>query len=218
MDGMLNEQEQQELKKVRDAFRISQDEHARLSRQVHIDSYVEALRIAWRDGLVTDNEEQVLQIMRRKFNITPEEHMSAEAHILWAKTAPNAKGTILVADDEKVLLLPLALRLKRHGYSVVTAESVEQALTLVEQSPPSLILSDLMFPGGKSGIEFYEEVRKNPAWSQIPFLLMSGIKDEFIIRAGLRLGVDSFLEKPFNLETLLAIIEGKLNRSPGAEQ
>lgn len=211
MDGMLNEQEQQELKKVRDAFGISQEEHARLSRQVHMDAYIEALRIAWRDGLVSNNEEQVLQTMRRKFNITPEEHMSAEAHILWAKTAPNAKGTILVVDDEKTILLPLSLRLKRHGYTVLTAESVEAAIALAESSPPSLILSDLMFPTGMSGLEFYEAVRKNPALKDIPFLLMSGIKDEFIIRAGLRLGIDSFLAKPFNLETLLAIIEGKLS-------
>jgi CheY-like chemotaxis protein len=137
--------------------------------------------------------------------------MSAEAHILWAKTAPHAKGTILVADDEKSVLLPLALRLKRNGYDVVTAESVEQALKLIEQSPPALILSDLMFPGGKSGLEFYEAVRQSPSTKHIPFLLMSAIKDEFVVRAGLRLGIDSFIEKPFNLETLLALIEGKLS-------
>lgn len=61
-----------------------------------------------------------------------------------------------------------------------------------------------------TGLEFYQKVRENPRLKSIPFLLMSGISDEFVVRAGMRLGVDNFIQKPFDLELLLATIEGKL--------
>lgn len=210
-DGTVNALEAEQLKKARALFRILDNEHRELEKQIHIDAYVEALRIAWRDGAISNNEEQVLQIMRRKFNISMEEHLAAESKILWAKSSPHAKGTILIVDDEKSVVVSLAMHLKKHGYDAVTAESVEKALEIVRQSPPALILSDLNFQGGMTGLDFYERVRHNESLKTIPFILMSGINDNFVIRAALRMGIDSFLSKPFNLELLLATVEGKIN-------
>jgi CheY-like chemotaxis protein len=210
-DGKITEQEDAELKKVREIFKISQEQHAELEKQVQIDAYIEALRIAWRDGAISQNESEVLQVMREKYNISMEEHMSAEAKILWAKNTPQTKAAVLLVDDEKTFLLSLAANLKKHGYDVVTAETVEQALGMLEQSAPSLILSDLLLGEGRlTGIEFYQRVRENRKLNNVPFLLMSGISDEFVVRAGVRMGVDDFIQKPFNLELLLATIEGKL--------
>ncbi len=210
-DGKITEEESAELKKVREIFKISQEEHAELEKQVQIDAYIEALRIAWRDGAISQNESEVLQVMREKYNISMEEHMSAEAKILWAKNTPQTKAAVLIVDDEKTFLLSLAANLKKHGYDVVTAETVEQALEMLDRSTPSLILSDLLLGEGRlTGIEFYQRVRENRKLNNVPFLLMSGISDEFVVRAGMRMGVDDFIQKPFNLELLLATIEGKL--------
>jgi CheY-like chemotaxis protein len=210
-DGAIIAEEEDELKKVRKIFKISDQEHRELEKQVHIDAYVEALRIAWRDGAVSQNEGEVLQMMRQKFNISMEEHMSAEAKILWAKDAPLSKGSILIVDDEKAFLLSLAVYLKGRGYDIVTAESVEQALEMLQKNVPSLILADVFFGEGRqTGFEFYQHVRENPQLRDTPFLLMSGISDEFVVRAGMRLGVDDFLQKPFDLDLLLATIDGKL--------
>lgn len=210
-DGKLSEEEVQELKKVQEMFGITQEEHSELEKQVHVDAYVEALRIAWRDGVVSKNESDMLQLMRERFNISMEEHMSAEARILWVKDTPRTKGTILVAEDERSLLLSVAAKLKKHGYDVKTAESVEQALDILEHVAPSLILSDLMFGQGKmTGLEFYQRVRANLQLKHTPFLMMSSISDEFVVRAGMRMGLDSFIAKPFDLELLLATIEGKV--------
>ena len=214
-DGAVNALEAEQLKKARALFRISENEHRDLEKQIHIDAYVEALRIAWRDGAISNNEEQVLQIMRRKYNISMEEHLAAESKILWAKSSPHAKGTILIVDDEKSIVVSLAMHLKKHGYDAVTAESVEKALEIIEQNPPALILSDLNFQTGMTGMDFYERVRHNEALRAIPFILMSGINDNFVIRAALRMGIDSFLSKPFNLELLLATVEGKV-QSPAS--
>ena len=209
-DGKVTAAESKELGKVRDLFRISDQEHAELEKQVQVDAYVEALRIAWRDGAITQNENDVLVMMREKFSISMEEHLSAEAKILWAKNAPRAKS-ILLADDEPTLLLTLAAKLRSHGYEVLTAESVEQALDILRQSTPAIIVSDLLFGEARlTGIEFYQRVRSDERLQNVPFLLMSGISDEFVVRAGMRLGVDSFIQKPFDLELLLATIEGKL--------
>jgi CheY-like chemotaxis protein len=210
-DGTVTDEESRELKKVRDLFKISDDEHRELEKQIQIDAYVEALRIAWKDGVISQNENDVLQLMRQKFNITMEEHMSAEAKILWAKNTLNARSTILLADDEETLLLSLAANLRKHGYDVVTALTVEKALEMLQKSIPSIIVSDLLFgEGEQTGIEFYQRVREDARLKDIPFLLMSGISDEFVVRAGMRLGVDNFIQKPFDLELLLATIEGKL--------
>jgi CheY-like chemotaxis protein len=209
-DGKISEAEARQLKKVRDIFKISEQEHKKLEKEVQIDAYVEALRIAWRDGAITQNENDVLEMMREKFKITMEEHLSAEAKILWAKNTPRAKS-ILLADDEPTVLLTMAAQLRKHGYEVLTAESVGKALEILRHEVPAIIVADLLFGEGQlTGIEFYQRVREDKRLENVPFLLMSGISDEFVVRAGMRLGVDSFLQKPFDLELLLATIEGKL--------
>lgn len=210
-DGKLTPEEVEELRNVREMFGITEEDHHEVEKQVHIDAYVEALRIAWRDGAISSNEGEILGMMREKFGISMDEHMSAEAKILWAKSSPSAKGVILIIEDERSLLLSLAARLKKQGYEVETAETVEQAMERVQAVAPSLILSDLMFgEGNKTGLEFYQYVRSTPQLKDTPFLLMSSISDQFVVRAGMRMGVDNFIAKPFNLELLLATIEGKL--------
>jgi CheY-like chemotaxis protein len=211
-DGKITAEEDQELKRVRQMFNISQQEHEQAEKQVHIEAYVDSLKTAWRDGVISSTENEVLQLMRQRFNISMEEHMSAETQILWARNN-NAltKGIILIVDDDRTMLLSIAAVLKKHGYDLLTAENIEKAIKLLEQSTPLLILSDLMFgPGERTGLEFYQFVRSNPRFTEVPFLLMSGISDEFVVRAGMRMGIDNFLAKPFSLELLLATIEGKL--------
>ena len=210
-DGKLTPEEVEELRNVREMFGITEEDHREVEKQVHIDAYVEALRIAWRDGAISSNEGEILGMMREKFGISMDEHMSAEAKILWAKSSPTTKGVILIVEDERSLLLSLAARLKKQGYEVETAETVEQAMERAQAVAPSLILSDLMFgEGNKTGLEFYQYVRSTPQLKDTPFLLMSSISDQFVVRAGMRMGVDNFIAKPFNLELLLATIEGKL--------
>ena len=182
-----------------------------MQKEVQIDAYVEALRIAWRDGVVSRNEDQVLKLMRDKFSITLEEHVSAEARILWAKNTHQEKCSILLVDDEPTFLMTQAKLLKRHGYEVLTAENAEEALKLLQETVPSIIIADLLLGEGlMTGLEFYQKVRENPRLSNIPYLLVSGISDDFVVRAGMRLGVDNFIRKPFDFGMLLAIVEGKL--------
>jgi CheY-like chemotaxis protein len=212
-DGILTEKEAAELKKIRSLFSITDEEHTRLEKEIKTEAYVQALRIVLHDGVVSENEERVLELMRKRYGITMEEHKAAEAKILEARRSPPSLGTILVVDDEKTTLLTYSAILRRHGYAVLIAESVESALAVLEKQTPDLILSDVMFPSPTKGVfEFYNQIRNNRRFDGVPFLLMSGKSDEYIVRAGMRLGVDGFLSKPFDNELLLATIEGKLRR------
>jgi CheY-like chemotaxis protein len=210
-DGILNDKEIAELKKVRGLFNITDEQHAHLENEIKIEAYVDALRIVLHDGVISENEELVLELMRKRYGITIEQHKDAEAKILEAKRSPPTHGTILVVDDEKTILLTYAAILRRHGYTVLTAKTVGDAMTILEKQTPSLILSDVMFPSqDQGGFEFYNQVRNMKRFDNVPFLLMSGVSDEYIIRAGMRLGIDAYLVKPFGNELLLATIEGKL--------
>ncbi len=212
-DGILTEKEAAELVKIRSLFNISDEEHARLEKEIKTEAYVQALRIVLQDGVVSENEERVLELMRRRYGITMEDHKDAEAKIMEARRSPPSLGTILIVDDEKTILLTYSAILRRHGYTVLIAESVEDAMAILEKQTPNLILSDVMFPSPtEGGFEFYNQVRNSRRFDGVPFLLMSGISDEYIVRAGMRLGVDGYLPKPFDNELLLATIEGKLKR------
>jgi CheY-like chemotaxis protein len=196
---------------VRGLFNITDEQHTHLENEIKIEAYVDALRVVLHDGVISDNEAQVLELMRKRYGITIDQHKDAEAKILDARRSPPAHGTILVVDDEKTILLTYAAILRRHGYTVLTAETVEDAMTILEKQTPSLILSDIMFPSqDQGGFEFYNQVRNTQRFDNVPFLLMSGVSDEYIIRAGMRLGIDAYLVKPFGNEILVATIEGKL--------
>jgi len=212
-DGILTEKEAAELKKIRGLFNISDEEHTKLEKEIKTEAYVQALRIVLHDGIVSENEERVLELMRRRYGITMEEHKDAEAKILEARRSPPLRGSVLIVDDEKTILLTYSVILRRHGYTVFTAESVEDALAILEKQTPDMILSDVMFPSPtEGGFEFYNQVRNNRRFDGVPFLLMSGISDEYVVRAGMRLGIDGYLPKPFDNELLLATIEGKMKR------
>jgi len=210
-DGVLAPKEISELEKVRRLFNITDQQHAQLERAIKTDAYVEALRIVLHDGVVSENEERVLELMRRRYGITMEEHKDAEAKILEAKRSPVSLGSILIVDDDKTILSTYAAIARRHGYTVFIAETIHDAMTILEKETPDLILSDVLFPSPtEGGFEFYNQVRNKSRFDKVPFILMSGISDEFVVRAGMRLGIDGYLTKPFDNELLLATIAGKL--------
>jgi len=210
-DGKVTEEEARQLLKTRQMFGITEQEHTQMEKQVCVDAYVEALRIAWHSGKLSQNESEVLKLLREKYNISIDEHMNAEARILLAKNTPAEKFSVLLVDDEPTFRSTLAAQLKRRGYDVITTETAEEALRLLETMIPSIIISDLML-GEKimTGLEFYQKVRESPKFNNVPYLLISATNDEYVVRAGMRLGLDNFIGKPFDFENLLAIIEGKL--------
>ncbi len=115
-----------------------------------------------------------------------------------------------MVDDDPLILRLVQMNLEKFGYSVKTFEACEPALEYLNSSRPDIIISDVLFPGGMNGYEFYEKVRQNPLLMAVPFISMSSRSDRPFIQSGLKLGVDEFVTKPIDLNLLLASVEGKV--------
>ena len=210
-DGIITPEEYAMLHRVRSQYAISLDDHCRLEVDIKIDAYVDALRIVWQDGVVTDNEQEVLEIMRKTYGITPEEQAAAEKKFAAMRIIRQTHAMILIVDPNQEDLISVARALINQDYNVKVARRPFDALRFLSSNTPDLILSEVVFPElDTDGFEFYQKVRSDERFSQIPFLMMTYPGDARIVRAGLRMGVDYFIPKPLHIDFMVAIVEGKL--------
>jgi signal transduction histidine kinase len=108
-------------------------------------------------------------------------------------TRPPA--TILIVDDERKSRRLLEALLLPEGYLTQSAASGEEALTLIAQRAPDLILLDVMMPG-MNGYEVASVLKANPAVSNIPIIMLTALTDRGTRLAGLEAGAEDFLTKP----------------------
>ncbi len=119
--------------------------------------------------------------------------------------------TILIIDDEPALLLGLAAKIRRHGYTVVTATDGSDGFRKAKESMPDLIISDVMMPP-PNGFELRRLLSLEPGLASIPFIFLtarSSVEDRV---GGLRDGADDYITKPFETEELFARIEAVFRR------
>ena len=119
--------------------------------------------------------------------------------------------TILVVDDDLTILSVLECFLQQHEYQTLLACDGAEALELLRRQPVDLILADVAMPG-LSGYQLCEQVKgaSDPALALIPVILFSARNLASDIRFGKALGADDYLTKPLDLDTLLAVVRGKL--------
>jgi two-component system cell cycle response regulator DivK len=120
---------------------------------------------------------------------------------------------LLVEDNEKNRKLAHDV-LVHQGYRVVDAESAEDALRLVREQPPSLVLMDIHLPG-MNGIEALRRLRADPATSAIPVMAVTAsamTQDRAKIMAA---GFDGYQSKPISVKPFLAAVRELLDRRPG---
>lgn len=115
---------------------------------------------------------------------------------------------ILVVDDEKPIADILQFNLKKEGYEVFCAYDGNEALKLVEELQPDLILLDIMLPQ-RDGMEVCREVRKT---SEIPIIMLTAKDSEIDKVLGLELGADDYVTKPFSTREIIARVKANLRR------
>lgn len=119
---------------------------------------------------------------------------------------------ILVVDDDTILRMALTRYLEKRGYLVQDVGSGIEALSIFEQDPPDLVVSDVMMPE-MDGFEFCRRLRATRSGQLVPFIFLSS-KGEVEDRVrGHSIGADDYLIKPFEPRELLAKIESQLERS-----
>ena len=121
------------------------------------------------------------------------------------------KKKILVVDDEKDLVEMLKMRLEGSGYSVITAFDGEAGLELAKKEMPDIILLDLMMPK-KDGYEVCGELKKDNKYKKIPILILSAKGQGSDRTAGIAVGADGYVVKPFEGAVLLTKIKELLAR------
>ena len=116
---------------------------------------------------------------------------------------------VLIADDEPNIVTALEFLLQRNGYEVSIARNGDEALKLIEQNRPDLVLLDVMMPL-RSGYEVCQVVRAREDWRHIKIVVLTAKGREADANKGLALGADLYITKPFSNRDLIAKINGLL--------
>ena len=114
--------------------------------------------------------------------------------------------TIVVADDSMTILAMTSSRLERAGYDVVTATRGDDALRLVQENHPRLVLLDVEMPG-LDGVEVTRRIREDETLAGTLIVLLTSLSQESEIATGMAAGADAYLTKPFSPQDLQAQVE-----------
>jgi two-component system, sensor histidine kinase and response regulator len=123
-------------------------------------------------------------------------------------THPSKTDHILVVDDSPDNLFLVQTILEEEGYEISLAEDGRSALAQIEQSPPDLVLLDVMMPE-MDGFEVTKRIRENPKLPFMPILLITASNQPSVVK-GLDSGADDFIRKPVEFDELLARVRSLL--------
>jgi DNA-binding response OmpR family regulator len=118
---------------------------------------------------------------------------------------------ILIADDEPNIVTALEFLLQRNGYEVHVARNGEEALKLVEDCHPDLVLLDVMMPV-RSGYEVCTRIRERADWRHIKIIMLSAKGRDAEVNKGLSVGADLYVTKPFSTRELMGKIKELLDQ------
>jgi DNA-binding response OmpR family regulator len=102
---------------------------------------------------------------------------------------------ILIAEDEPITLTTMQLRLKKDGHEVFTANNGQEALALIKEHAPDLVITDMMMPF-LSGLEVLSFVKKQQ--QPVPVIVLSAMGQENVVVEAFTLGADDYITKPFS--------------------
>jgi two-component system, OmpR family, phosphate regulon response regulator PhoB len=120
-------------------------------------------------------------------------------------------ATILVVEDEPAIQELIAYNLKQAGHQPMRADNAEQAMNLVSNALPDLILLDWMLPG-LSGVDLAKKLRADTRVKDIPIIMLTARAEERDKVLGLEIGADDYITKPFSPRELMARIKAVLRR------
>jgi len=120
--------------------------------------------------------------------------------------------TILVVDDEPSIGEVVSIYLRRAGYQVVVARDGQEALEAMEKQPPDLVVLDLMLPK----VDGLEITRRLRAEGETPIIMLTARREEADRIAGLEMGADDYVVKPFSPQELVSRVKAVLRRTRGS--
>ena len=212
-DGAVSPEEQSQLRDLRTTLRITTEEHIKLELEAKEESYSHAFTLVWTSGMSAKERSAVINELRNKYQISPEAHSRIESKVLVEFGEHQDKPMLYVIDDDENTLGMIVRVLEGGGFTVQAYNTSDEALTGLKNDIPSLIISDINLETSTiGGFSFYEKVRQLHHLSLVPFIFLSGMIDEGMVRYGKGLGADDYLTKPFSGDMLIDTVKGKLKR------
>lgn len=120
--------------------------------------------------------------------------------------------TVLIVEDEAAQREVLAYNLEAEGYRVAQADNGEEALLMVAEDAPDLIVLDWMLPN-VSGIEVCRRLKSRPETRAVPIIMLSARSEEVDLVRGLETGADDYMVKPYSVLELMARVRTQLRRA-----
>ncbi len=121
----------------------------------------------------------------------------------------NFKKTILIVDDEKMIINLLTHNLEKEGYNVIEAKDGLEAIDVAQEKKPDLILLDIMLPK-LDGLSVCKRIKN---MMNVPILMVTAKDEELDKILGLELGADDYITKPFSVRELLARVKANLRKA-----
>lgn len=129
-----------------------------------------------------------------------------------AADASSKPNRILIVEDETDLARMLQFNFQRDGYLCSVAQDGNQAVKLMRDDPPDLVVLDRMLPG-QSGDDVLTRMRQDPHLEHIPVVMLTAKTEENDQLEGFSLGADDYVTKPFGIQVLLARVTALLRRT-----
>jgi two-component system, cell cycle response regulator DivK len=126
-----------------------------------------------------------------------------------------SNNSVLVVDDAPVNLKLVRILLSRQGFDVRTAESAEEALQIIQDSPPRLVLADIQLPG-MNGLEMTRRLKSDPATRGIVVVALTAFAMQGDEQRAMDAGCDGYITKPIDTRTFSALIRGFLHSTGDA--
>ncbi|MDD9729513.1 phosphate regulon transcriptional regulator PhoB [Mameliella sp. AT18] len=120
--------------------------------------------------------------------------------------------TVLVVEDEAAQREVLTYNLEAEGFRVTRAENGEEALVLIDEESPDIIVLDWMLPN-VSGIEVCRQIKTRPETRSVPIIMLSARSEEVDRVRGLETGADDYVVKPYSVIELMARVRAQLRRA-----
>ncbi|MFI6375127.1 response regulator [Streptomyces sp. NPDC050546] len=134
----------------------------------------------------------------------------------YSRVVPGASGRVLVVDDNKVIRQLIRVNLELEGLEVVTAADGAECLDVIHQVRPDVVTLDVVMPR-LDGIRAAARLRNDPLTRDLPLAIISACT-QHEVEAGLEVGVDAFLAKPFEPAELVGMVRQLMERSRRRER
>jgi two-component system alkaline phosphatase synthesis response regulator PhoP len=119
---------------------------------------------------------------------------------------------IIVVDDEPYIARVIKFKLEQEGYNVISANDGQTGLQRIREEKPDLVLLDVMMPG-LSGYDVCQQLKKDPALSGIPVVILTAKGQERDREQGLNMGASDYITKPFSPNRLLELVRNMIGEA-----